>query len=167
MPAGTALRVFDPKGVDRTEVFPTTGYSYGGYLGPGTAFPIGSNYLEWFNRYAQLVQALSRAQVQQIRAAGEISRIVSQTSREISDMMRESYEQRQASQDRINDRWSQYMRGVDKYYDPIAQRPVELPSGYTNAWVNGQGEYIVTESVNFNPNVEVGGNWQKLGRPDP
>jgi hypothetical protein len=59
------------------------------------------------------------------------------------------------------------MRGVDKYYDPIAQRPVELPSGYTNAWVNGQGEYIVTESVNFNPNVEVGGNWQKLGRPDP
>ncbi|MBI2927235.1 MAG: hypothetical protein HYY24_16195 [Verrucomicrobia bacterium] len=123
--------------------------------------------LEWFNRYAQLVQTLTQAQMNQIRAAGELSRYISRTSSEISDMMRHSYEQRQASQDRINKNWSQYMRGVDEYHDPVAGRAVELPSGYTQAWVNGQGEYVVTERVDFNPNVELEGNWQKLERKEP
>jgi hypothetical protein len=123
--------------------------------------------LQWFNRYAQLVQALTQAQMNQIRAAGELSRYISQTSNEISDMMRQSYEERQASQARINKNWSQYMRGVDEYRDPIAGRAVELPSGYKNAWVSGNGEYLVTDSVNFNPNVELNGNWQKLERKEP
>jgi hypothetical protein len=123
--------------------------------------------LPWFNKYAQLVQALTQAQMNQIRAAGELSRYISRTSSEISDMMRQSYEQRQASQDRINKNWSQYMRGVDEYYNPIEQRPVELPSGYQNAWVNGNGEYVVTDRANFNPNVELNGNWQKLERKEP
>jgi hypothetical protein len=118
--------------------------------------------LQWFNRYVQLVQALTQAQMNQIRAAGELSRYISRTSNEISDMMMKTYEDRQASQDRINKNWSQYMRGVDEYHDPIAGRPVELPSGYNNAWVNRNGEYIVTDSTLFNPNVEVGGSWQKL-----
>ena len=82
-------------------------------------------------------------------------------------MMRQSYEQRQATQDRINQNWSQYLRGVDEYRDPVAGRAVELPSGYRNAWVNGNGEYLVTESVNFNPNVELNGNWQKMERKEP
>lgn len=122
--------------------------------------------LDWFNKYSQLVQVLTQAQMNQIRAAGELSRYISRTSSEISDMMRASYEQRQASQDRINKNWSQYMRGVDEYRDPIAGRPVELPSGYQNAWANGNGEYIVTDSVNFNPNVELNGSWQKLERQE-
>jgi len=122
--------------------------------------------LQWFSRYSQLVQALTQAQMNQIRAAGELSRYISRTSSEISDMMRQSYEQRQASQDRINKNWSQYMRGVDEYHDPVAGRPVELPSGYQNAWVSGSGEYIVTDSLNFNPNVELDGNWQKLERKE-
>jgi len=122
--------------------------------------------LEWFNKYSQLVQALTQAQMNQIRAAGELSRYISRTSSEISDMTRQSYEQRQASQDRINKNWSQYMRGVDEYHDLVAGRPVELPSGYRNAWVSGNGEYIVTDSVNFNPNAELNGTWQKLERTE-
>ena len=86
--------------------------------------------LQWFSQYSQLVQALTQAQMNRIRAVGESSRYISRTSNEISDMMRQSYEQRQASQDRINKNWSQYMRGVDEYHDPVAGRPVELPSGY-------------------------------------
>jgi hypothetical protein len=118
--------------------------------------------LQWFAKYVQLVQALTEAQMNQIRAAGELSRYISRTNNEISAMMTKSYEDRQASQDRINSNWSQYMRGVDEYHDPIAGRPVELPSGYNNAWVNRSGEYVVTDSQLFNPNVELGGNWQKL-----
>jgi hypothetical protein len=297
MPAAVALRVRDPKGLEQLECFPTVAFSWGGYLGPGTMFPPGANYLgnevqpplldaiaylkqrhlprvrgtvqarvtrteslpkladaarqaeaaappggprmdftagrvrieyelggkpveedfygvlnsialpggnmtiqiadklyglrapkgqldqatklfetmihstrmnlAWFNRYAQLVQALTQAQMNQIRAAGELSRYLSRTSSEISDMMRQTYEQRQASQDRINKNWSQYMRGVEEFHDPVAGRSVELPSGYPNAWVNGRGEYVVTDSLNFNPNVELDGNWSKLERKQP
>lgn len=120
--------------------------------------------LQWFSKYVQLVQALTQAQMDQIRSAGELSRYISRTNNEISDMIRRAYENRQASEDRINKNWSQYMRGVDEYYDPVQQRPVQLPSGYNNAWVNSAGEYVVTDSVNFNPNVDLGGNWQKLNR---
>lgn len=56
------------------------------------------------------------------------------------------------------------MHGVDEYHDPVAGRAVDLPSGYRNAWVSGNGEYIVTDSLNFNPNVELNGNWQRLER---
>lgn len=120
--------------------------------------------MQWFNQYAQLCQALTQMQMQRIQAVGEISRIISRTNREISDMMMKTYENRQSSQDHINKNWSQYMRGVEEYQDPIAGQPVELPSGYNNAWVNGNGEYIVTDSHLFNPNEEVGGNWQRLER---
>lgn len=117
--------------------------------------------LAWFNQYVQVCQALTQIQMRSIRAAGEISRIISQNHREISDMIRQSYETRQASQDRINKNWSQYMRGVDEYQEAGGSR-VELPSGYNNAWVNGRGEYLVTDSHLFNPNVELGGNWTAL-----
>lgn len=292
MPAAVSLRVFDPKSMDQIETFPTVAFSWGGYLGPGTIFPPGANYLgnevqpptghaiqylkerhlprmrggkqcrivaeqelpdlaraaaqaeptppyggpqlkftagkiriqyeissktveedlscvlntmrlptvnmvieiadklyglrsekgkldnqtrlfqtimnstrldlKWFNRYSQLCQALTQAQMNQIRAAGELSRYISRTSSEISDMMRQSYEERQASQDRMNKNWSQYMRGVDEYRDPVTGSNVELPSGYNKAWVNGQGEYIVTDRVNYNPNVDLGGDWTEL-----
>ena len=39
-----------------------------------------------------------------------------------------------------------------------------LPSPHKNAWVSRRGEYIVTDSVNFNPNVELDGTWGKLER---
>jgi hypothetical protein len=296
MPATVAMRVSNPKGLEQLECFPTVAFSWGGYLGPGTMFPPGANYLgnevqppvrnaitylqerqvpraraevkarfikseelpklaeaarqaepgagaggpqmsftagrvrleyevggteveedlycvlnsmslpmgnmtiqiadklyalrapkgrlddatkvfqtminstqinlEWYNKYVQLVQVLTQAQMNQIRAAGDLSRYISRTSSEISDMMRQSYEQRQASQDRINENWSQYMRGVDEYYNPAEQRAVELPSGYKNAWVNGSGEYIVSDRLDFNPAVELEGNWQKLERKE-
>lgn len=297
MPAAVAMRVRNPKGLEQLECFPTVAFSWGGYLGPGTPFPQGANYLgnevqppvqdaiaflkerliplqrgqlrpgivhaeelpklaeaareaepappfggpqmmftagrvrieyeldgrkveedlycvlntislptgnmtiqiadklygvraakgqldqatslfqtmihssrvnlQWFNKYAQLVQSLTQAQMNQIRAAGELSRYISQTSSEISDMIRQSYEQRQASQDRINKNWSQYMRGVDEYFDPAAGRPVELPSGYKYAWANANGEYIVTDNANFNPNIELNGAWQQLEHKQP
>jgi hypothetical protein len=123
--------------------------------------------LKWMNRYVQLTQALTRAELQRIKAAGELSRYISQTHAEVSESMRRSYEERQASQDRIGKSWSQVTRGVDEYYDAREQKAVELPSGYGNAWVNGRGEYVVTDSLNFNPNVELGGDWRRLEPKGP
>lgn len=116
---------------------------------------------QWFNRYVQLVQALVQQQNRQIRQAGELSRIISRTSAEISDMNMRAYEERQASYDRINENYSRYTRGVDLYQDPDGSR-VELPSGYGNAWRGPNGQYLVTESAGFNPNVELDGSWTRL-----
>jgi len=119
--------------------------------------------LQWFNKYNQVVQTLVQQQIRSIQRVGELSRYIAQTSNEISDMMRKSYEDRQASQDRINRNFSEYVRGVETYRDPDRHQTVELPSGYNNAWYNGStNEYIVTDSQLYNPNVEEKGNWTKL-----
>ena len=120
--------------------------------------------LQWSNKYLQLCQTLHNIEMGKIQTAGKISQIISQTNSEISDMMQQSWERKQASEDRISKAWSQVNRGVEEYYSPIEQRPVELPTGYKDAWVNNAGEYIVSDNVNFNPNVELKGNWQKLER---
>jgi hypothetical protein len=119
---------------------------------------------QWFNRYQQVCQALHNMQMQRIRAAGQISRIISETNREISDSMHESWQRRQESEDRIARKWTEAFRGVETYYNPVDQRPVELPSGYRHAWVNGNGEVVLTDQAGFNPNVELGGSWQSMQR---
>ena len=120
--------------------------------------------LQWFNKYTQVWQALYRMQMQRIKTAGRMSQIISQTQNEIGDMMHQSWQRRQAAEDRIHKQWTQSMRGVEEYYNPVEQRPVELPGGYREAWINDHGEYILSDNPNFNPNVQVGGNWQKIER---
>jgi hypothetical protein len=117
---------------------------------------------QWFNKYTQLTTYLIQNQIKRINAIGEISRIISKTSNEISDMMMETYTNRQNAYDRISENFSQTIRGVDPYYDPIEQKTVELPSGYDNAWTNSRGEYILADDPNFNPNVESNLNWQPM-----
>lgn len=116
----------------------------------------------WFSKYNQLVEYLIRNQIQRINAIGEISRIISTTSNEISNMMMESYNARQEVYDRIAENFSQTIRGIETYYNPIEQRTVELPIGYKSAWVNSLGEYILSEDPTFNPNIGSNLNWEKL-----
>ncbi len=118
---------------------------------------------EWFNRYVQLVDMLIRAQVQRIRMVGQFSRLLAQTSAEISDERMRLYEQRQSAYDRVSESFSDYMRDLDRYADPDGN-VVKLPSGFKNAWVNGLGEYIVSDSDTFDPNIGSNQNWQPLTR---
>ena len=119
---------------------------------------------QWLNRYQQLVEALTAYQNRQIANAGVLSRIISQTHAEISESRQQAYEQRQATMDRIHENYSQYIRGVDEYRNPDTGTHVELPSGYSQAWRGLNDEYIVTDNPNFNPNVELNGNWTALER---
>jgi len=119
---------------------------------------------KWFNKYNQLVEYLIQGQIRQIHNVGQLSKIISQTSNEIREASMKSYYERQEVNDRIADNFSQYIRGVDKYYNPIEEKPVELPSGYENAWTNGLGDYILSDSPSFNPNIGSTKNWQKMKR---
>jgi hypothetical protein len=118
---------------------------------------------QWFAKYNQLVQALARQQIQRIRQVGEISRIVSQTANEISDMMNETYNERQRVNDKIATDFSRYIRGVEPYTDPNTGKEVELPSGYKNAWVSSSGEYVVSDDAGYDP-AQGGGVWKKMDR---
>ena len=77
-------------------------------------------------------------------------------------MMMETYNNRQQVYDRLSENFSQYIRGVDEYYDPVQQKRVELPSGYNEGWVNGLGEYILSDNPNYNPNVGSNQHWERL-----
>jgi hypothetical protein len=121
----------------------------------------------WFSKYNQVIEYLAQRQIQQIQSVGQMSRILSQTSNEISDMMMESYNQRQQANDRIAENFSQYVRGVDEYSNPFEGKGVELPSGYGNAWVNNNGEYILTDDPNFNPGVGSNLHWERMDKKQP
>jgi len=119
---------------------------------------------QWYARYMQISQYMIQNQMQQIQHIGQISQIISQTSDQISDMVMDSYNQRQQTLDRLSTQFSQAIRGVDEYRDPFGDQGVELPGGYNRAWSNGLGEYILTDDASFDPNMGSNVNWETMER---
>jgi hypothetical protein len=118
--------------------------------------------LAWFNKYLQVVQLQRQGQAQAIRNAGELSRYIARTNDEISATIRQSYESQQATYDRINDRFSRHIRDVETYQNTFEGRPVNLPTGYRDAWVSSSGEYVLSNDANFNPNVGSTVEWRRM-----
>jgi hypothetical protein len=118
--------------------------------------------LSWFNKYMQVMTMWQQNVMASIQSAGMLSRYIAQTYDEISAMNRQAWENYQAVSDRINRQFSEYIRGVETYQNPFIGRPVELPAGYQEVWGNANGEYILSDSPNFNPNVESTQSWQRL-----
>ena len=117
--------------------------------------------LPFYNKFIQVTKLLSDAVYAKIYQAGQISKIISQTNDQISKTISDSYWQTQKSNEHINNQFSDYIRGVDRYSDG-SQTQIQLPSGYSNAWVNDRGEYIMAESNGFDPNTSLNGNWKQL-----
>jgi membrane-associated protease RseP (regulator of RpoE activity) len=120
--------------------------------------------LDWYAAYQYVGQLFDDRMRQGIRAAGDLSRRIAQNNAEISRMFAESYRQRSESQDRIHRSFTEYIRGVETYRNPYDDRPVQLPSGYSNVWVNRMGEYILSDQAGFNPNVGSNVEWSRIER---
>ena len=88
-----------------------------------------------------------------IRGAGELSRYVSGVNASIDQTIISGYKDRQASEDRVFDSFSESIRGVETYADPVSGGNVQLPSGFSNVWVNTSGEYFLTNDAGVDPNV--------------
>jgi hypothetical protein len=114
----------------------------------------------FLNRLLQIVQLLSDQVYAQIYAAGQISRIISQTNDQMIANIDATYQQVQTAADKNNNQFSDYMRGVDRYDEGGTE--VQLPSGYSNAWVNDKGEYLLSSSPGYNPSDDFHGNWKAL-----
>jgi hypothetical protein len=117
---------------------------------------------QWFAKVANVKEMMAQQASRNIKAIGRIGEMVARAGSEMrADQMR-AWEQRQQVQDRIARNFSDYIRGVDRYNDPISGKQVELPSGYGRAFANNLGEYIVTESPSYNPNIGSNQNWVEL-----
>ena len=118
----------------------------------------------WYNKYVQLVEYLIQQQIQHINDIGQLSRMLAQQSDQMRQDNLQSWYDRQAVGDRIAEDFSDYVRGVDRYYDPFKEQSIELPTGYDNAWVNSLGEYVISPDPDFNPNIGSNLNWQPMQR---
>lgn len=132
--------------------------------------------LQWWARVRETSQELARLQMQtsnsaaaqamqqQARAADRAytNQQITKNGEQISDAIVKGYQSRQAVMDKINERWDRTVRQVEVYRNPNTGENIELPSGYNTGWVNKTGEYLVTGSVNYDPNSASSGAWTRL-----
>ena len=71
---------------------------------------------------------------------------------------RSSYNSRMEAQDRMRDKRTEAILGVNTYIKPDGKE-VEVPVGADTAWINGKGE-IVGGSAGFNP----GSGWTQMDK---
>jgi hypothetical protein len=131
--------------------------------------------LKWWARVQQVSEELGRlraqsstsaaAQAMQQQAAAAdrayTNRKLDQSGGQISEVIEKRYQNRQAIMDRINERWDA-RRLVETYRNPAGGENIELPSGYSAAWVNKKGDYLVAGSPDYDPNSDSGGGWERL-----
>jgi len=118
---------------------------------------------KWMEDYVKLSATITRDQLCQQRAIFNRMKQISRSQSEMGDMIMDSYQKRNAAYDRIYDNYSEAIRGVDTYRDPINNWEVELPTGYGRAWTNGS-EYIFSDDANYNPNIGSTQDWQQMQR---
>ena len=110
--------------------------------------------------FARMMNKMAADQRRSLQRLGDLSRSIS----DASDSIMDGYFERSAAYDRMGEKYSEAIRGVDSYVDPTSDYSPQLPGGYDHAWGNGLGEYIVSNDHLFDPNLNSTMNWQQLER---
>lgn len=113
---------------------------------------------DWQNAVQRVYNNIARVEQQETAKRAAIWR---QTQNEIGDIQRRTWEDSQASRDRINEGWGQALRGVDSWSEPGGGK-IELSAGYNEAWSKGDGSYILSNDPLFDPNVALKENWKRM-----
>jgi hypothetical protein len=119
---------------------------------------------QWFAKVTNVKELMVQMIMEGIHAIGRIGNIIAKAGSEMRADQQRAWEQRQQAQDRIAQNFSDYIRGVERYHDPFSGKQVELPNDYGYAWANNLGEYIVTDSPSYNPNIGSNLHWEQLQR---
>jgi len=109
-----------------------------------------------------LQQVLASIGQTTINEAAKRAQIWNEVSRYTGEIITQQYQAQQAVQDRLANSYSQSVRGLETYVDPSSGARVELTGGYTQAWSNGRGEYILSDDPNFNPATQLHEQWTEL-----
>lgn len=117
---------------------------------------------QWNAAFKSIAQFLAQQQIQHIRNVGQIGQMLAQAGSEAREQNLRDWYAHQEIYDRLTTDWGRVTRGVDAFVDPYRQEVVELPAGYGHAWANNLGEYVLTESADFNPNVGSNLQWEPM-----
>ena len=118
--------------------------------------------LKWYAGYQYVFDLWVKGQMQSIAAAGALSKQIAAANDSISRSTSEAWEAQQDSYDRVYSQFSEQIRGVETYSNPFEGRTVELPNDYSYAWVSASGQYALSDSAGFNPNVGSTVEWRLL-----
>ncbi len=116
----------------------------------------------WFAKVVNVKETMVQNMIRGIKATGRIGEMVARAGSEMRESQMRDWERRQQANDRIVQNFTDHIRGVERFNDPGAGREVELPAGYGRAFANNLGEYIVTESPSYNPNIGSNLHWEEL-----
>ena len=97
-------------------------------------------------------------QNEQIQVAKR-SQIISQTQSEISDIISSTFEYRSSSQDKMADKWSDAILGVQDVYDPSTGENYIVPNTSTYYWTDGLNAVVGTDTHDNPGNYW---DWQEL-----
>lgn len=101
----------------------------------------------------------SRDALQQIAKRGQI---MADTRAEIAAINTSIWENRQITDEHQRQRFSDYIRDVQPYYDPVRGGEVEVDHNYRYLWRLADGSYFQTNDANFNPYQSLGVDGQQL-----
>jgi len=88
------------------------------------------------------------------RGAADRSTIIANANNEISDIIHQGYKQRNAITDQTHRMVINAIRGTNDYVVAGGREPVQLPSGYEKVYTNGNGEFLLTNDVLYDPNTD-------------
>jgi hypothetical protein len=115
----------------------------------------------WTVACTRLCALVTREQIRQQQAIFARYQQIHQTLEECNDIIWQTFQNKSAAEDRMFQGYSEALRGVDTYRDPVNNVNVELPTGYANAWTNGT-DYVFSDSPSFNPSAMLSGSWQRM-----
>lgn len=123
--------------------------------------------LEWsamLDYVRQLYRQGRQRQMDNTKRLGEMWR---QYREQASELHRQVYEERQASQDRLNFARREMLGGIETYIDPFESRTVELPLGFSHYWVSDKGNVIGSNEESFDPRSDSTARWEHMERYRP
>ena len=115
----------------------------------------------WEGTYRVVQELFRQGIVQQMADTEALGRTLAQHRAESAALQAEVVAERQASQERIAELRRESLGGVQTYVDPVSQTLVRLPLGWTDHYVNEQGQYLAADP-GFDPATVFGPGLQRL-----
>lgn len=112
-------------------------------------------------KIAQIRADTQRETMAHIARRGQI---MAQTRQEIADMRNNTWQNTQATNDRMQRDTTRTLREVQGYREPRGGGVVELSSHYHHAWQLRDGSYVLTDDPNFDPQRALGIGGEQLQR---
>lgn len=126
----------------------------------------------WLPRVAELVSATdggafgARGVMTQNLANSTAYAEVARQYREASQRTQQQVtDERNASVDRRNEQFRENLGAVQTWTNPYGTNALELPTTYSNYWIDRQGRVVGTDDPSANPNDGSTEDWRRLERP--